>query len=258
MHVHPPKPLHGWKEFLNEIFVIVVGVLIALGLEQVVEEWHWQHKVHDGEERLKAEAQDNFAAAIYQIIVAPCIDQSIEALEQRVLDSGERLNPAPLVPDRGEISAVGLQGSVLNTVMTTVDGSAWKSLVADGTIQHMSVQEQRRLADLYSQVSRNEVRLSNMPLGELAKPLPLDPGTRHALIADLEAVRTALHGRIVSAGYIAGDIRNLGWMPPPAQLDFMLRGVGDSQLARCQTAGRAAVDWRKVLAAQPTFEKQGL
>jgi len=41
MHIHLPKPLHGWKEFTNEIFVIVVGVLIALGFEQVVEELHW-------------------------------------------------------------------------------------------------------------------------------------------------------------------------------------------------------------------------
>jgi hypothetical protein len=34
MHIHKPKPLHGIREFLSEIGVIVVGVLIALGLEQ--------------------------------------------------------------------------------------------------------------------------------------------------------------------------------------------------------------------------------
>jgi hypothetical protein len=33
MHIHKPKPLHGVREFLSEIGVIVVGVLIALGLD---------------------------------------------------------------------------------------------------------------------------------------------------------------------------------------------------------------------------------
>ncbi len=31
MHVHKPKPLHGLREFLSEIAVIVFGILIALG-----------------------------------------------------------------------------------------------------------------------------------------------------------------------------------------------------------------------------------
>ena len=60
MHVHVPKPLHGWKAFFNEIFVIVIGVLIALGFEQVVEELHWRHKVAEGVERLRAENAKQF------------------------------------------------------------------------------------------------------------------------------------------------------------------------------------------------------
>jgi hypothetical protein len=40
MHVHLPKPLHGWREFVGEVGIIVVGVLIALGAEQVVQDVH--------------------------------------------------------------------------------------------------------------------------------------------------------------------------------------------------------------------------
>jgi hypothetical protein len=36
MHFHLPKPLHGWRQFAGEVGIIVVGVLIALGAEQVV------------------------------------------------------------------------------------------------------------------------------------------------------------------------------------------------------------------------------
>jgi len=36
MHLHLPKPLHGWRELAGAVGIIVVGVLIALGAVQVV------------------------------------------------------------------------------------------------------------------------------------------------------------------------------------------------------------------------------
>ncbi len=47
MHIHLPKPLHGWREFVGEVGVIVIGVLIALGAEQVVERARWAREVRD-------------------------------------------------------------------------------------------------------------------------------------------------------------------------------------------------------------------
>ena len=40
MHFHLPKPLPGWREFLHEVPIIVLGGLIALGFEQVVTSSH--------------------------------------------------------------------------------------------------------------------------------------------------------------------------------------------------------------------------
>ncbi len=114
MHIHPPKPLHGWKAFFNEIFVIVIGVLIALGLEQVVEGLHWQHKVHEGEERLKEELAWNFKAATYLIAVAPCKNAELDVLEKRVLNSGATLEPAPQTPNFGRTAFTGAAGGVFN------------------------------------------------------------------------------------------------------------------------------------------------
>jgi hypothetical protein len=33
MHFRLPKPLHGWREFVGEVGIIVIGVRIALGAE---------------------------------------------------------------------------------------------------------------------------------------------------------------------------------------------------------------------------------
>jgi len=40
MHIHKPKQLHGFSEFVSEIGVIVIGILIALALEQSLEYMH--------------------------------------------------------------------------------------------------------------------------------------------------------------------------------------------------------------------------
>jgi hypothetical protein len=37
MAIHKPKSWTGWREFLKEYLIIVVGVLTALGGEQMVE-----------------------------------------------------------------------------------------------------------------------------------------------------------------------------------------------------------------------------
>jgi hypothetical protein len=45
MDVHLPKPLHGWRAFAGEVGVIVLGVLIALGAQQLAENLAWRQKV---------------------------------------------------------------------------------------------------------------------------------------------------------------------------------------------------------------------
>jgi hypothetical protein len=45
MHVHLPKPLHGWRAFVGEVAIIVLGVLIALAAQQAVESIEWRQKV---------------------------------------------------------------------------------------------------------------------------------------------------------------------------------------------------------------------
>ena len=37
MKLSVPKPIHGWREFAGEVGIIVLGVLIALGAQQVAE-----------------------------------------------------------------------------------------------------------------------------------------------------------------------------------------------------------------------------
>jgi type II secretory pathway pseudopilin PulG len=60
LDVHPPhSPTHTWRDFLIHIATIVIGLLIAIGLEQTVEAIHHHREVSETREALKAEIGDN-------------------------------------------------------------------------------------------------------------------------------------------------------------------------------------------------------
>lgn len=259
MHVHPPKPLHGWKEFLNEIFVIVVGVLIALGFEQIVEELHWRHKVHEGEERLKVELDGAFKSAIFQVVLAPCKSAEFDVLADRVLKSGATLDPAPVEALSPRTAFIGDGGNVFNGTIRLLSGPVWESLKADGTTVHMPVREQRRLAIIYRQMEINEFLLrGSPPLSKLRYPMPLDPATRQALLSDIEANRRARFSMAGSAAQVAAAIRDIGYAPSPAAVDAYLADAAKIQIAQCRKQGHPLADWRKVLGVQLTLDQLGL
>ena len=66
LDVHPPHaPTHTWRDFLIHIATIVIGLLIAVGLEQTVEAIHHRIEVTEARKALQAEFDDNLL--IYRV-----------------------------------------------------------------------------------------------------------------------------------------------------------------------------------------------
>ena len=60
LEVHPPHHTpNTWRDFFIHIATIVIGLLIAVGLEQTVEAIHHHHQRDDLTERMRAEADHN-------------------------------------------------------------------------------------------------------------------------------------------------------------------------------------------------------
>ena len=60
LDVHPPhEPINSWKGFSLHISTIVIGLLIAVGLEQTVEYFHHRHEIREAREALAAEHEEN-------------------------------------------------------------------------------------------------------------------------------------------------------------------------------------------------------
>ncbi len=60
LDIHPPEhAAHTWRDFLIHIATIVVGLLIAIGLEQTVEYLHHRHQIEIARERIHEEIHVN-------------------------------------------------------------------------------------------------------------------------------------------------------------------------------------------------------
>lgn len=79
MDIHKPKPVHSWREFVSEIGVIVVGVLIALGAEQTVEWLHWLGEVRETRAALRQEIAHDLGALASLQTENDCIHRRLDA-----------------------------------------------------------------------------------------------------------------------------------------------------------------------------------
>jgi hypothetical protein len=91
MHFRLPKPLHGWREFAGEVGIIVLGVLIALGAEQIVERVHQQQEGVQAERVIRNEIGINLGRLESRTGIYDCVRRRLDEV-QKLLD-GTTSNP---------------------------------------------------------------------------------------------------------------------------------------------------------------------
>jgi hypothetical protein len=78
------QTVRTWKDFFIHIATIVIGLLIAIGLEQTVEFFHHRHQVAEAREQLETELRINVAIFDTQILemrrLAPILQRDLEVL----------------------------------------------------------------------------------------------------------------------------------------------------------------------------------
>jgi hypothetical protein len=68
LDIHPPhEAVHTWKDFLIHIATIVIGLIIAVGLEQTVEFFHHRHSAADARASIQEETSDNLEVLHYNL-----------------------------------------------------------------------------------------------------------------------------------------------------------------------------------------------
>ncbi len=107
MHVHLPKPLHGWRAFLGEVAIIVLGVLIALGAEQLVENYRWSREVRETRLAADSELAHDLGVFRHRLRQKACVENRLKDLD-RWLQSWRDRKPMTLKGPIASPPAFGL------------------------------------------------------------------------------------------------------------------------------------------------------
>ena len=192
MHFHLPKPLHGWRAFAGEVGIIVVGVLIALAAEQVVQSVHDQHVADEARENVRAEATLNAGFIRGRMDAQHCIDARLDALSAILGKAGDGgLDPHP--------SWIGRPPTV------PFFTGRWQAATASGRSSLFPPKEQEQFATLYQIFERyNEYEPREQAVWADLRALetwqgPLGPEARLAFAKSLQ-----------EAKYLAWDLHYAG------------------------------------------------
>ena len=182
MHVHLPKPLHGWREFAGEVGIIVLGVLIALGAEQIVEWFHWRGEVNAARRAMAVELSDSIGQSYERERLSPCINRRLDQISSILTRASET----------GRLPPVGMIGRPLYRTWVS---SAWQSTSAGQTASHFSSHELNQLGYIYDNVERasrgsEQEMLAWTDLQSISGPgRPISSAEVAQLIRDVERAR---------------------------------------------------------------------
>ena len=97
MHFHLPKPLHGWRAFVGEVAIIVLGVLIALAAEQAVQSIEWRQKVDAAVADMDNELGSGDGPEAYErVALHDCVATHLDGLRGSI-EQGDRLESRKLI-----------------------------------------------------------------------------------------------------------------------------------------------------------------
>ena len=210
MHFHLPKPLHGWREFAGEVGIIVIGVLIALAAEQVVETMHWRHVAAAARESIGEEMQTEFYNASEMAIAQPCVDRQLQMLETAVLAAGS-FRPVPSYSE-------GSTSFTLRAPSRSWAHGVWDSVSNDGTAAHLDRTTRLGLSDFYGLTDylREENLMADalrMRLGALSRPIEPDAASRAQLVADIAQARSLYALLALVSNQVVGQGERIGFQP---------------------------------------------
>lgn len=141
LDVHPAHHAAGtWRDFFIHIATIVVGLLIAVGLEQTVEYFHGLHHFHETREALRQERQTNIA--IFHRNVAQerrgiaLLENDLRIFQYLQQHPGTPMDQLPGTPGWGE-------------PYDTPATSAWDAATRDGVVTRLPADEVKSDKDLY-------------------------------------------------------------------------------------------------------------
>lgn len=219
-----PKPLHGWRAFWGEVGVIVLGVLIALGAQQLIEGRNDRTRANDAMAAIRREVADHDFSASEIEIARPCIEAQLDAIEKRLLDSDQ----TPL-PRYSEANFVGPY--VLRIPNRQWGSTTWQSINDTEVLRRLEPEFAFLMASHYAQVDSQRVIgidaiNERYTLNSLSVLMPRVETERMRYIDAVEKLRSKIGALDQSAGQLRDRLAKAGLLMTDSELQLQLHSSG--------------------------------
>ena len=230
-----PKPMHGWRAFWGEVGIIVIGVLIALGAQQVAEGWQWRERTGDARVALAHEITNISALHYERLIVQRCLLDRLAFLADRLEKSGPNWTAEPeyfINPRRFMSNALPI---AYRPPQRDLVDSIWVSVRSDQTLGHLKSNESADIAAIYAnarsvdalQIQEQQLAVE---LGPLARDLKLDPGDTTRMLQLIYALDGLNASLVFKAKDLINDIGKLDLPFDPAAIRTSRQDLLNRQL----------------------------
>jgi hypothetical protein len=220
VHFHLPKPLHGWREFVGEVGVIVLSILIALALERAVASIQDRQAAREAREAINAEMREDLERIASHLAHASCNDRRLDEIASLLRDwKAGTAPPAGLnIGDPGD---------------TPLLDQRWQANLNSGRFNQQPPAAQAQQSAFYTQIGilnvvldREHTAWSRLRALELGPGL-LSPEMRGGLTEVLAGARAdARDLRLLGQDVVRSSARTLGSPRPSPGVDLMGSACG--------------------------------
>ena len=231
MDIHKPKPIHSLRELGTEIGVIVIGILIALGLEQAVETWHTNERTEVAQQAVDTEVRFNLAKANRELDMRDCMERQLAALSDAIGTD-----------DQPEVRRLLATGGFVEPFPWT--DAAWRAAVASGAADRFDQARRRNYWLIYGTVNATDRaqdqywdayhRLRSIALSGLSA----SPQAAAVEIAELARLKAAEAQKLSATGILRDNAKRLFGFESTAAEMASMPALKD-ELERCQAAAEA-------------------
>jgi hypothetical protein len=212
--IHKPKAAHNWREFLVEIGTIILGILIALGLEQIAEDMRWKQAVDEARASIHEEIAYNNGYLQLRVRGEVCLARRMDQIET-ALTAAEASGRLAAVPGTN----LGLSAQISD--------AQWQAARAAQTLAHFPHDELASLGRYYDTINTFKVTFLDRE-GEAWRWLgDLESGPHAVTGSDLIQFRTHLRSARRNNTVLARASRTL--LDTGAKLDVKPADRGNSE-----------------------------
>ena len=153
MEIHKPKPVHNWRELLSEVGVVVIGIVIALSLEEGLRALHDRGIASEAREAVRQEIRQNLSFMSGRLETQPCIERRLDEVGSLLESSRE-----------GELKT--RPNWVSQPSVYFLSNQRWQAATGSGRISLLTTDEQGSLGVFRSSIlGSTTLRPGNKPPG---------------------------------------------------------------------------------------------